>query len=119
MIAASLLAYLALFQSMPGPSATLTEPMARIQGVDSPAVKVMIRTVDDGEILWVGQYRLGTTTEVMPGTHKFNVMCEFRASWGSRLTPADVIVEVEAGETYWLNARQEGERCVVTVDRPR
>lgn len=94
------------------------EPTARIEGVENSTVKVMIRTVDDGEILWVRGYQLGTTTDVLPGTRKINVMGEFRTAWGARLTPGNVTIEAEAGKTYRLNARPGDQGCDVIVEQP-
>ncbi len=90
-------------------------PLARIEGEDTLATRVMIRTIDDGEVLWVGQYRLGTTAAVPPGPHTIGVMCEFRAAWGSQITPGKVSLTAEAGRTYRLTAEQTAGDCRVTV----
>lgn len=99
------------------PSTGLAGQKVRIEGVDSPTVKVMIRTVDDGDILWVGGYSLGTKASVSPGSHKLSVMCEFRQSWGSRLSPGQITIEAEAGKTYRLTGAEgpDSGDCVVTV----
>ncbi len=76
----------AILFAVAGP-ARAEPPVARIEGEDTPAIRVMIRTIDDGEILWAGPYRLGTTAAVSPGDHTIGVMCEFRAAWGSQITP--------------------------------
>lgn len=91
---------------------------AKLLGEDSSSLKMMIRTVDDGEILWVGSYKLGTKTEVVPGFHKINVMCEFSFSWGTKLLPGDITHDFESGKTYDLSgtASTDGERCEVQVN---
>jgi hypothetical protein len=96
-----------------------TEPdKAKLRGEDSKSLKVMIRTVDDGEILWAGNYTLGTKAEVAPGLHKINVMCEFRFSWGTKIMPGDIALDFEAGKTYDLvgTASADDKRCEVKAN---
>lgn len=91
---------------------------AKLHGEDSSSIKVMIRTIDDGEILWVGNYKLDTKAEVVPGSHKINVMCEFRFSWGTKLLPGDITLEFEAGKIYDLvgTASADETRCEVQAN---
>lgn len=99
------------------PAVGLAGEKARIEGVDSPTVKVMIRTIDDGDILWAGGYTLGTKASVPPGPHKLSVMCQFHQSWGSRLAPGEVSLDAVAGKVYRLDGAEapNGGDCAVTV----
>lgn len=88
-----------------------------IKGVDTAPLKVMIRTIDGGNILWVGNYKLGTEAWVKPGAHKVNVMCEFHNSWGNTLVPGNVEIVTKEGVLYELTGAQvaDGRTCVVKV----
>ncbi|WP_025565249.1 hypothetical protein [Psychromonas sp. SP041] len=46
-------------------------------GEDSSNVKVLIRQIDKGEILWTKNYQLGTTASIEIGTHTVSIICEF------------------------------------------
>lgn len=86
-----------------------------LKGADTKTHRVLIRTIDDGEILWVGTYQLGTEASTEPGTRNVNVMCEFIHDWGKEMTPGDVVIEVEAGKTYALEGKKSGKKCDVSV----
>lgn len=90
---------------------------ALVIGADTSSLRVMIRTIDDGEILWVGNYTLGTRALVQPGQRKINVMCEFRHSWGAELKPGNVTIDAVAGSTYDLSGSpsSDGKQCNVQV----
>jgi hypothetical protein len=75
---------------------------AKLQGTDTGPLRVLIRQIDDGALLWVGKFKLGTTAVVVPGHHKVNVMCEFRQSWGTELKPGEVTVEADPDRIYDL-----------------
>lgn len=91
---------------------------AKLRGADTSSLKVMIRTIDDGEILWAGNYQLGTQAEVAPGQHKINVMCEFRYSWGTKLMPGNVTLDFEPGKTYDLvgAVSSDEKQCEIQAD---
>jgi len=83
--------------------------MGLLAGANTRSLRVLIRTIDDGEILWVGQYQLATNAAIAPGQHKVNVMCEFNYSWGSSMNPGNVVIDVQSGKTYDLTgAPSEG-----------
>jgi len=73
---------------------------ALLIGEDSPSLKVMIRTIDDGEILWVGNYTLDTKAVVAPGEHIVDAMCEFRYSWGTKMAPGKININAQSNTDY-------------------
>jgi hypothetical protein len=75
-----------------------------VQGVSSGDRKVLIRSVDDGEVLWVRGYHLGNKVWVEPGVHKLSLMCEGSHSTGKILIGTEVEIEAVAGYTYYLSA---------------
>lgn len=91
------------------------ETTGQLKGADTESHRVLIRTIDDGEILWAGTYQLGTTATVEPGTRKVNVMCEFIHYWGKEMLPGEVTIKVEAGKTYALERTNDGKQCDVSV----
>lgn len=96
-------------------AAFANETMGQLKGADTESHRVLIRTVDDGEILWVGTYQLGTEATVEHGTRKVNVMCEFIHSWGKEMAPGNITIDVESGKTYALEGIKEGKQCDVKV----
>ncbi|EIW90569.1 hypothetical protein AGRI_01830 [Alishewanella agri BL06] len=78
---------------------------ALLIGENSSTLKVMIRTIDDGEILWVGNYTLGTRAVVAPGEHKVNVMCEFKFSWGIKMVPGNIQINAQSSTDYKITGR--------------
>ena len=85
-------------------------------GEDSSNVKVMIRKIDEGEILWSGGYKLGTTSPIQTGKHSVSIMCEFTFSWGAKLLPGTLEIDVKAGTTYKISGKpsSDGEKCLVS-----
>jgi hypothetical protein len=75
-----------------------------VQGVSSGGRKVLIRTVDDGEVLWVRGYHLGDKVWLEPGIHKLSVMCEGSHASGKIIMGTEVELEVVAGYSYYLSA---------------
>jgi hypothetical protein len=67
---------------------------------------VLIRTVDDGEILWIRGYHLGDKVWLEPGIHKISVMCSTDYSWGTLTRGTDIDLNVKPGCTYFLAASQ-------------
>jgi len=86
---------------------------AKLQGTDTESLRVLIRQIDDGALLWVGKFKLGTTAVVVPGHHKIKVMCEFRQSWGTELKHGELTLEAESDRIYDLVGRrsQDGGKC--------
>jgi hypothetical protein len=79
---------------------------ARLQGTDTESLRVLIRQIDDGALLWVGKFKLGTTAVVVPGHHKIKVMCELRQSWGTELKHGELTLEAEPDRIYDLVGRR-------------
>ncbi|MCL2310128.1 MAG: hypothetical protein FWC42_07640 [Proteobacteria bacterium] len=91
-----------------------------IKGTDTPSLRVLIRKVDDGPLLWVSKYQLGTETWVTPGPHKINAMCEFhRPVTGGdvgEIVPGNIEIDAKPGNTYHLTGSQEALKCLLKVE---
>ena len=87
-------------------------------GEDSSIVKVMIRKIDEGEILWAGGYKLGTTAPIAIGNHKVSIMCEFTFSWGKKLLPGNLDIDVKPGIIYKVTGKpsSDEEKCLVSIN---
>ncbi|WP_345552578.1 hypothetical protein [Microbulbifer aestuariivivens] len=90
---------------------------ALIIGEDSSSLKVMIRTIDGGEILWVGNYTLGTKASISPGEHNVNAMCEFKYSWGTKLLPGNITINAQPNTDYKITGRLSNDEksCELSV----
>ena len=90
-----------------GCSTSAPEPSSRnralVRGVATGNTRVLIRSVDGGEVLWTGGYRLGDKVWLQPGRHRLALMCETRDSRQRIVKGAEVELEVEAGYTYSLS----------------
>jgi len=86
-----------------------------IVGADTSTMKVLVRKIDEGEILWVGQYKLGTRASTTAGSHKINVMCQFIDPAFTEYWPGNVTIEAQAGEVYNLTGApsKDGKSCDV------
>jgi hypothetical protein len=89
-----------------------------LTGEDSSNVKVMIRKIDEGEILWSSGYKLGTTAPIETGQHSVSIMCEFTFPWGTKLLPGTLDIDVKAGTTYQVSGKpsSDGEKCLVSAN---
>lgn len=90
---------------------------AQLIGENSSNLKVMIRTIDNGDILWVGNYKLGTKASVKLGVHNINAMCEFKYSWGTKLVPGDITINIESDAKYKITGQlsKDEKRCELSV----
>ena len=90
---------------------------ATIRGTDTKKLRVLIRMIDGGDILWVGKFKLGTTATITPGHHTVSVMCELRESYGLILKPGKIELDVAVGQTYDLTATvtPESRGCDISV----
>jgi len=67
---------------------------------------VLIRSVDDGNVLWVHPNRLGDQVRLEPGVHKLSVICSTDYSWGTMSRGPDVDLIVRLGCAYSLATSQ-------------
>ena len=79
------------------------EGKALLLGADSSRTRVLFRTLDDGPVLWTSPTSLGTKLSVAPGSHKVNVMCEFKGNGYTQMVPGNVVVEAVAGHVYQIS----------------
>jgi hypothetical protein len=86
-----------------------------VKGNNTSAVRVLIRTVDGGDVLWIDGDDLGSEAWLDPGHHSIGVMCRFQSSWGTRVVPGQVEIDVVAGSTTRLDGTidADGKRCLV------
>lgn len=75
-----------------------------VRGESTSNSKVLIRKVDDSDILWVRGYNLGNKVWLEPGTHEVSVMCVTNTSWGSVMGSTEVTVNVDSGAEYLIKA---------------
>lgn len=78
---------------------------ALVQGETTSSSRVLIRSVDDGEVLWMRGYNLGNKVWLEPGHHKVSVMCVNDTANGSNMGGTEVKVNVQAGAEYLIKAR--------------
>lgn len=90
---------------------------ALVEGTRNSSVSVLIRTVDGGDVLWINGNDLGSEVWLDPGHHKIEVMCRFQSSWGTRIVPGHVEIDVTTGSTTHLDGSidPDGKRCVVVA----
>jgi hypothetical protein len=93
------------------------EDLGTLSGADTKDLRVLIRKIDEGEILWVKSYQLGTEAKVPSGSHNISIRCEFRHSWGNELMPGILTIEIQSGKKYSLTGSQsaDGKSCIVTA----
>jgi hypothetical protein len=84
-------------------SALAAKDEAKLVGASNKNLKIMIRNIDDGEILWIGNYQLGTKASIKPGERKISAMCEFKYSWGTKIVPGEITINAEAGASYKIS----------------
>jgi hypothetical protein len=75
-----------------------------VEGPDSASLRILVRKVDDGPLLWVAKYQLGTSVWVTPGPHKVSVMCVFQGPIAgmNEMLPGSVEINAKLGSTYHL-----------------
>jgi hypothetical protein len=88
---------------------------ATLIGGDNAGMRVFIKRVDDGPILWAHPGALATRVTITPGQHRVSVMCEDGASGGFLL--GDISLDVQSGRTYDLagSAQSGAKNCEVSA----
>lgn len=76
-----------------------------VQGETTSNSRVLIRSVDDGAVLWMRGYNLGNKVWLEPGNHKVSVMCVNDTAYGSNMGGTEVKVQVQPGAEYLIKAR--------------
>ena len=91
-----------------------------IQGGSKYGTKVLIRSIDDGDILFIHSYELGDRAWVDPGEHDISVMCNSSFPGGYTLAPGDITFEAKPNFDYTIrpaSAHGESRRCSIEVDK--
>lgn len=76
-----------------------------VRGETTSNSRVLIRSVDDGEVLWMRGHSLGDKVWLEPGHHKVSVMCVTDTAFGSDMGGTEVKVHVQSGVEYLIKAR--------------
>lgn len=95
-------------QPQPAPAAR----DATLIGGDNAGMRVFIKRVDDGAILWAYPGALGTRVTITAGQHRVAVMCE-----GGGFLPGELTIDVQPGRTYDLvgSAQPGAKSCEVAA----
>jgi len=88
-----------------------------VQGVSENGVSVLIRKVNDSEILFVKGYNLGDKVWLEKGDYKLSVTFMITRSWGQKIESTDVDISVEEGAAYKLHGTYENEVTSVVVEK--
>lgn len=105
---------------------------ALLVGADTAKVRVLIRRIDEGPVLWATPSTLGTRASILPGHHHVQVMCDFKNLVATPLVPSelsnnevpldvirpgDLTLEASVGHVYDLlgTLSQDGDRCDVSI----
>lgn len=84
-------------------------------GKTANGVQTQIRSVDDGEVLFVKGYQLGNQVWLSPGPHKLSISCVKVDSWGSMIDHKDISLNVKLNHTYELQASFAGKEPSVAI----
>lgn len=92
---------------------------ASLAGADTEQLKIKIRSVDQGEILWDNDYQLHTHYDLNPGRHVVSVLCEFGPAHDARRLPGQLSLDLQPNTTYRLSGRpsSDGKSCGISVTR--
>jgi hypothetical protein len=90
---------------------------AQLIGASSSALRVLIRKIDNGPILWDAPLKPATKASLAAGEHTISVMCEVHKSGMQMMLPGSVTLTVEAGRIYDLTGDPDTNnlRCAVTA----
>ena len=78
-------------------------------------VKTQIRSVDNGEILFVRENKLGNKVWLYPGNHILSVTCVAGYPWGCFIDHVDVPLTVKLGYRYELQGRFDNKEPAVDI----
>lgn len=86
-------------------------------GPETGSLRILIRQIDDGPILWIKPGILGPKGAVTPGRHTLHAVCVDTSSKRVRLAYATATVEVQAGRLYDLSGAlsPDGTSCNLAV----
>ncbi len=94
---------------------------AQLVSTVSKGIRVLIRSIDSGPILWDAPLKPATKATAVPGEHQISVMCQIQKSGMMMTLPGTMTLMLEAGRTYDIfgEASPDNRRCVPTaVIRP-
>lgn len=98
------------------PSAYTQSPgRTPVVGKSYAGVKTKIRSVNNGEILFVRGDKLGNEVWLSPGDYTVSVACLQGYPWGSVIDPVDVPLTVKLGYRYELQGRFENKEPAVDI----
>lgn len=86
-----------------------------VVGKSYAGVKTMIRSVDNGDVLFVRGNRLGNKLWLYPGDYTLSVVCAAGYPWGSFSDYVDVPLTIKMGYRYELQGRFENKAPAVDI----
>ena len=98
-------------------TASAEDATGTLDGNQGGDMRVLIRKIDDGPILWAGGYQLGTGAKIAAGHHDVSVMCELTQGGMVMLAPGSLSIDVEANKIYKLagTLSSDQKKCAVTA----
>lgn len=78
-------------------------------------VKALIRSVDDGDVLFVRRYNLGNKVWLNPGPHTLSISCVKTESWGSKISHKNILFSAKENHSYGLQAMFQDETPIVLI----
>lgn len=103
----------------PSYSRLAPEGKVAIVGPQQRSIAVLIRSIDDGPVLWVDGYHLADFAFVDPGTHEVRAVCLQSFAMGQRLVHVVVPIDASLGKVYSIAPKkidQKIGRCMVKVE---
>ena len=85
-------------------SVSMEEGRILVRGEMTDLSDVRIRSVDGGEVLWLGKKGLSTEVWLDPGPHRLSLMCTTESRYGPQMAPAELTLEADAGRSYVIHA---------------
>jgi len=78
-------------------------------------VKTKIRSVNNGDVLFVSENKLGNKVWLCPGDYTLSVACMAGYPWGSFIDHVDVPLTVKLGYRYELQGRFDNKEPAVDI----
>jgi hypothetical protein len=91
---------------------------SKLVAIKSGNTEVLIKTVDDSDVLWARRYKLANYVWLTPGKHTLSIMCQTDFPGGQRFVPGEITLETQEKGKYKIGAdieQPDPKKCSVSL----